>query len=91
MREAGWAAQPAADEFARLEPDRDFLEKLAKKTGGEVVDGENLDSFARGLPTRGAPVSEPWTSPLWHEPLYFLAALALLAGEWGLRRVNGLA
>ncbi len=90
-REAGWAAQPSADEFARLEPDRAFLADLARKTGGEVVDGDRLGSFVASLAARDAPINEPWTSPLWHEPLYFLLALAALAAEWGVRRVNGLA
>ena len=90
-REAGWAAQPSADEFARLEPDREFLKTIASKTKGEVVDGENLASFVAGLSFKSAPITEPWTSPLWHNPLYFLIAIACLAAEWGLRRVNGLA
>ena len=90
-REAGWAAQPAADEFARLAPDRDFLKTLAAKTGGEVVDGARLDSFVAGLSAPRAPITEPWTSPLWHHPLYFLFAVVCLTAEWGLRRVNGLA
>ncbi|WP_435011488.1 glutamine amidotransferase [Tundrisphaera lichenicola] len=90
-REAGWAAQPAAEEFARLEPDRAFLKSLAEKTGGEVIDGDRLDAFVAGLSSRDAPITEPWTSPLWHQPLFFLGAIACLAGEWGLRRINGLA
>ncbi len=90
-REAGWAAQPAADEFARLEPDRDYLKTIAAKTGGEVVDGNRLSSFVASLSSRSAPITEPWTSPLWHQPLYFLAAILCLLGEWGLRRFNGLA
>jgi uncharacterized membrane protein len=89
--EVGWAAQPAADEFARLEPDRAALEALAARTGGEVVDGGRLDAFVASLSSRDAPITEPWTAPLWHSPWYFAAALALLAAEWGLRRVNGLA
>jgi uncharacterized membrane protein len=90
-RQAGWAAQPAADEFARLEPDRAFLETIASKTDGEVVEGDRLSSFVASLSTRHAPITEPWTSPLWHQPLYFLVAIACLTAEWGLRRVNGLA
>ncbi len=89
--EAGWAAQPAADEFARLEPDREFLKMIASRTKGELVDGENLASFVAGLSSKSAPITEPWTSPLWHHPLYFLIAIACLASEWGLRRINGLA
>ncbi len=90
-KQAGWAAQPAADEFARLQPDREFLKTLAAKTGGEVVEGTDLESFVKSLPSRKAPINEPWTSPLWHQPLYFLIAIACLTAEWGLRRVNGLA
>ena len=90
-RDAGWAAQPAADEFARLEPDREYLKTLARKTGGEVVDGEGLDSFVTRLASKDAPITEPWTAPLWHHPLYFLVAIAALAAEWAIRRVNGLA
>jgi len=90
-REAGWAAQPSADEFARLTPDRAYLEDLAAKTGGEVVEADRLNAFAATLAARAAPVAEPWTSPLWHHPLYFLFALACLTAEWGLRRLHGLA
>ncbi len=90
-RETGWAAQPAADEFVRLTPDRDFLTTIASKTGGEVVDGASLSAFVASLPARRAPVSEQWTSPLWHQPFYFLIAILCLSAEWGLRRVHGLA
>ena len=90
-REAGWAAQPAADEFAHLQPNRYYLKTIATQTHGEVVDGENLAAFVATLPTRGVPITEPWTSPLWHQPLYFLIAIACLLAEWGLRRIHGLA
>ncbi|WP_435015320.1 glutamine amidotransferase [Tundrisphaera sp. TA3] len=89
-REAGWAAQPSADEFARLEPDRGFLAEIASRTGGEVVDGRGPDALVSGLMARGAPITEPWTAPLWHHPLYFAIAILCFAAEWGLRRVNGL-
>ena len=90
-REAGWAAQPSADEFARLEPNREFLKTIAAKSNGEVVDGDKMAAFVSSLSSRDAPITEPWTSPLWHQPFYFLIAIACLVGEWGLRRVNGLA
>jgi uncharacterized membrane protein len=90
-RETGWAAQPAADEFVCLIPNHDFLATLASKTGGEVLDGDRLDSFVASLPARKAPITEQWTSPLWHNPFYFLVAVVCLSAEWGLRRMNGLA
>jgi hypothetical protein len=55
------------------------------------VDGDRLAPFVASLRSRHAPISEPWTSPLWHQPLYFLIAIACLTAEWGVRRVNGLA
>ncbi len=91
QREAGWAAQPAADEFAHLQPDREWLESIAARTKGEVVDGDSLASFVASLDSRDAPITEPWISPLWHQPFFFLIAIACLAAEWGLRRLNGLA
>jgi uncharacterized membrane protein len=90
-REAGWAAQPAADEFARLAPDRELLATIAAKTGGEIVDANELGRFVSGLAGRRAPITEPWIYPLWQHPLYFLTAIICLAGEWGLRRWHGLA
>jgi len=84
-------AQPAADEFARLVPDREFLKAIASKTGGEMIEGDRLDALVAGLSSRGAPITEPWTAPLWHDPLYFLVSIICLVAEWGLRRVNGLA
>jgi hypothetical protein len=90
-REAGWVAQPAADEFARLEPNREFLKTIASKTNGELVESNGLDSFVSSLSSRNAPITEPWTSPLWHHPLYLLFAIVCLSAEWGIRRINGLA
>ena len=89
-REAGWVAQPVADEFVRLQVNREFLGAIAAKTRGEIVDGDRLPAFVASLSNRSAPITEPWTSPLWQQPLYFLIAIGCLLGEWGLRRVNGL-
>ena len=51
-----------------------------------------LRRLSPAFPYAQAPlITEPWTSPLWHQPFYFLIAIGCLLGEWGLRRVNGLA
>ena len=89
--EAGWSSDPAADEFHSLKPNRALLEEIARKTGGEVIAPERLESFAAGLPRRKVPVAESWTLPLWHQPVVFLFALACFIGEWGLRRWKGMA
>jgi hypothetical protein len=90
-RQAGWVAQPLADEFSRLRPNRELLDEIAQQTGGQVVDAANLHEFVAALQNRAMPVTEPWIRPLWHHPLFFLFAVTCLVGEWGLRRWKGLA
>jgi uncharacterized membrane protein len=90
-REVGWCVQPEADEFARLDPNRELLEAIATRTKGEVVPADKLDEFVSTLPTRTAPVMEAWVTPLWHRGWYFLLAVGCLVAEWGLRRRHGLA
>ena len=89
-RMAGPASQPEADEFATLQPNRTVLEQLAQKTGGEMTSLGSLDRFVGELPTRKAPITETWYSPLWHQPWMFLLAMVCLAAEVGLRRWKGL-
>jgi uncharacterized membrane protein len=88
--EAGWTTDLAAEEFRSLQPNVGLLEELARRTGGEVVPADRLAEFTARLPTRHAPVMEPWTTPAWHTPGVFLFALVCLAGEWGLRRWKGM-
>jgi hypothetical protein len=90
QRETGWAAQPLADEFNRLAPNRRLLEEIAAKTNGQLVEASDLDDFVAGLNSRKAPITEPWTRPLWHHPLFFLVTITCLCAEWGLRRWKGL-
>jgi uncharacterized membrane protein len=90
-RQAGWVAQPAADEFATLCPNHELLKKLAADTGGEVVALNDLPAFVANLHNRKAPVSEPWIRPMWHHPLFYFAIIICLTAEWGLRRWRGLA
>jgi hypothetical protein len=89
--EEGWSTDLAADEFRYLNPNVSFLQGLAKRTGGEVVQAENLEEFARKLPQHHAPYMDSWSSPLWHTPAMLAFALACLLGEWGIRRWRGLA
>lgn len=89
--EAGWTSDPAADEFRSLQPNRALLEAIARKTGGEVISANALTAFARNLPNKKAPITESWTSPLWHQTGVFLFALACFVAEWGLRRRKGMA
>ncbi|WP_193212128.1 glutamine amidotransferase [Luteolibacter marinus] len=88
--EDGWVANDDADEFRRLEPDREVLEAIAATTGGRMLEASALDGFARDLPSMEMPETRTWSRSLWHTPLVFLLVLACFAGEWILRRRRGL-
>jgi uncharacterized membrane protein len=88
--EAGWTADPAADEFHSLRPNRALMEQVAKQTGGKVINAAKLEDFAAALPGEKAPRMESWSYPLWHRSTVFLFALACFVVEWGLRRAKGM-
>lgn len=87
---AGWASDPAAEEFRSLQPNRALLEALARRTGGQVIEMATLKDFVRKLPERHAPITETWSEPLWQKPLVFLCVLGCFVAEWGIRRWKGL-
>ena len=89
-RVAGWTDAAAADEFRQVRPDREWLERLASQTGGHVVLPDSLDDFTDELVHRPVPVSDAWTTPLWHQPWMFLVIVGCCVAEWGLRRWKGL-
>lgn len=90
VAETGWTSDPAADEFAQVSPNVAFLMEVARKTSGQVVPMRDLDAFVRSLPTRKAPMTEGYTTPLWHQSWVFLLVVFCLCVEWGLRRWKGL-
>lgn len=89
--QAGWSTDLAAEEFRSLTPNVSLLETIAQRTGGEIVQANRLEEFARKLPTKHAPMMESWTFPLWHTPAMFVLALVCFVSEWGLRRWKGFA
>ena len=84
--EAGWASNPAADEFRSLQPNVALMQDLAKRTGGRVLAVSDLAKWAKELPTKQSPVMKPFPTTLWHLPWMFAIALLLLVTEWWLRR-----
>ncbi len=88
--ETGWVFDPSAEEFPRVAPNTELMESIATQTGGEVISAANLDSFVRSLPTRKAPLTEAYTTPLWHQPWILALIVVCLCAEWALRRWRGL-
>jgi hypothetical protein len=92
--ETGWAVDLEAREFRTIRANRPLLEKIARQTSGQLIEINELDDFARNLPTRNAPITTAWVKPLWDLPgvlpVVFLFVLICFAGEWALRRWKGM-
>jgi uncharacterized membrane protein len=92
--QTGWAVDLEAREFQSVKANRPLLGKIARQTGGRIVEADELADFARALPRRDAPITEVWVRPLWDLPgilpAVFLLALACFVAEWALRRWKGM-
>jgi hypothetical protein len=90
----GWAVDLEAHEFRSIRTNRPLLERIARETGGQVIELDALDDFVRSLPSRAAPITDTWIKPLWDLrgilPATFLLILMCFAGEWTLRRWKGM-
>ncbi len=88
---AGFVIDPDAQEFASIQPNRALLETISRQTGGRVLTTGELAGLADDLLNRDAPIMEAKTTPLWHNAWVLAAIIALLVGEWILRRKRGMA
>ncbi|MBL9182157.1 MAG: hypothetical protein JNN17_08455 [Verrucomicrobiaceae bacterium] len=87
----GWTHDPLAVEFAKLEPNRDLMKRLAEETGGKMIALSDIEKLPEMLQNIRVPVEVTLATPLWHTPWVFAAILLLLLGEWALRRKGGMA
>lgn len=87
----GWTYDPLAEEFAKLEPNRDLMKRLATDTGGEMLALADIGKLPEMLKNIRVPVEVTLSTPLWHTPWIFIAILLLLLAEWLLRRKGGMA
>ncbi len=87
----GWAYGPQAEEFSRLEPDKTFLQRIAKETNGQMIALDEITKLPEMLKNIRVPIEVTLSTPLWHSPWVFVILLLLLGAEWFLRRKGGMA
>jgi uncharacterized membrane protein len=85
-RETGWVHAPLAEEFRVLRPNREFLQRIATDTGGQLIELDEVDRLPSLLAALDVPIKETVSHPLWHTPWIFLLILGLLGTEWIIRR-----
>lgn len=90
-REGGWVSDQDTAEFARLQPNREYLQRIADRTGGALYDLDDIDRLSRQLPVGDAPWMEKKSLPWWHSVWAYALVLGLLVSEWGIRRWQGMA
>ena len=90
-RATGWTHDPLAAEFAKLEPNRELMQRLAADTGGQMLSLKDIGSLPALLRNIRVPIEQTLATPLWHTPWVFAAILMLLLAEWMIRRKGGLA
>ncbi|MBN2182877.1 MAG: hypothetical protein JW715_13280 [Sedimentisphaerales bacterium] len=92
--QTGWTCELDAQEFRSVKVNRSLLENVAQRTGGRIVEIDELEKFARDLPGQKVPIAETWIRPLWDvrwiSLVSFLFILICLLGEWILRRWKGM-
>ena len=71
------------------EQNRELLQKIAQETGGKYWDLNDVSKLPAEITYSEAGITARETRDLWDMPIVFLLALALLAGEWLLRRKWG--
>jgi uncharacterized membrane protein len=86
----GWVHEPSIRELQEIGENTNALESIAKETGGQVIDLNDLDSFVDALPTKNVPITETKMFPLWHQGWILILALGCICLEWGVRRRYGL-
>jgi uncharacterized membrane protein len=92
--QVGWTVDLESREFRSIGTNRPLLARIARQTGGQMVELDGLERFARDLPGRRAPITETWITPVWNLrgilPAVFLFVLMCFVGEWALRRWKGM-
>jgi uncharacterized membrane protein len=86
-------AESADIEMTDVRARPEFMAKLAKDTGGEsfASTGSANVSPAYAFAKAPAPTIEYRRTAIWDKAIWLTAILGLLAAEWALRRVKGLA
>ncbi|HEX8138126.1 MAG TPA: vWA domain-containing protein [Pyrinomonadaceae bacterium] len=78
-------------EFHDTAQNVDLLRRIAAETGGKYYTLDEVGSLVGDLTYRKTDNSERVTKDLWDMPVNFLLLVALLSGEWFLRKREGLA
>lgn len=81
--------QPDYREFQTAQYNPGFLRKLAAAHGGGFYSLDELDALAGQIPVPEVRDAQEVILHLWHLPGFYIALVAMMIGEWYLRRKAG--
>ncbi len=84
-------ATQLATEYFDAEMHASLLERIANETGGHFYTSETAATLAEDVSFTESGTTVYEEKDLWDMPVLFLLLMALVAGEWGVRRWRGLA
>jgi uncharacterized membrane protein len=84
-------AAPGDAEYFNATMNSTRLKRIAAETGGRFYTPETIAGLPEDLRYAGRGVMSVEERELWHMPVVLLALVGLLCGEWGYRRLMGLA
>lgn len=82
---------PSDEEYFSAGRRTPLLTRIAEETGGQAYTPETVASLPDDISITGAGVTLVEERDLWDMPVLFLLMLVLMGGEWGFRRLRGLA
>lgn len=81
---------PSTEEYFDASLRRSVLERLSEETGGRYYDPSSVESLPEDIQLTGGGVTLTEEHDLWDMPFLFFLLVALVGGEWVLRRRRGL-
>ena len=81
---------PDSGELLDLSTNKELLDEIAKKTGGEVYLAEDAGKLLEKLQSKKDQREHRYEKRLWQSWLLMIPLLILLALEWGIRKLAGL-
>lgn len=81
--------EPDQREFQQAQFNPTMLKELAKATGGKYYGLGDLKTLAKAIPIPTRTDAEEVVLHLWHQPIFYIVLVALLAVEWYMRRRRG--
>ncbi len=82
--------EPPDLEARRPEADHETLERIARVSGGEVLDLDELQAGFDAIRDRSVLIPDDVTEPLWDSRLVLVLFATMISMEWILRKVFGL-